>query len=45
MTATAMPVEEEPLIFNANRPYLFAIYSQEDGAIAFIGAVNDPSKK
>jgi serpin B len=45
MTATAMPVEEEPLIFNADRPYLFAIYSQEDGAIAFIGAVNDPSQK
>ena len=45
MTATAMPVEEEPLVFNADRPFLFAIYSQEDGAIAFIGAVNDPSRK
>jgi serine protease inhibitor len=44
MTATAMPMEP-PLTFNANRPFLFAIYSQEDGTIAFIGAVNDPSQK
>jgi len=44
MSATAMPMEP-PLTFNASRPFLFAIYSQEDGAIAFIGAVNDPSQK
>lgn len=31
--------------FYADRPFLFAIYSQEDGAIAFLGAVNDPTQK
>ena len=29
--------------FYADRPFLFAIYSLEDGAIAFMGAVNDPT--
>jgi serpin B len=31
--------------FYADRPFAFAIYSQEDGAIAFLGAVNDPTQK
>jgi serpin B len=39
------PAEEEKREFIANRPFVFAIYSLEDGAIAFIGAVNDPSQK
>jgi serpin B len=43
MDATGMPIEEEKREFIANRPFLFAIYSLEDGAIAFVGAVNDPS--
>jgi serine protease inhibitor len=34
---------EPALTFHADRPFVFAIYSLEDGAIAFIGAVNDPS--
>ncbi len=38
----AMPTEEPPT-FYADRPFVFAIYSQEDGTIAFIGAVNDPT--
>ena len=33
----------EPPKFYADRPFLFAIYSLEDGAVAFLGAVNDPS--
>jgi serpin B len=41
---TAMPVEPIPQ-FYADRPFVFAIYSQEDGAIAFLGAVNDPTQK
>lgn len=41
----AAPMEQEPAKFYADRPFLFAIYSQEDGTIAFIGAVNDPTKK
>jgi len=32
----------EPEVFFANRPFVFAIYSREDGAIAFMGAVNNP---
>ena len=38
----AMQITEPPK-FYADRPFLFAIYSLEDGAIAFLGAVNDPS--
>ncbi len=37
-------IEQEPANFYADRPFVFAIYSQEDGTIAFIGAVNDPTK-
>ncbi len=42
MEATGM-LTPAPRVFNANRPFVFAIYSQEDGALAFIGAVNNPS--
>lgn len=41
----AAMIEEEPPKFYADRPFLFAIYSQEDGTIAFLGAVNDPTKE
>ncbi len=44
MAATAAPAED-PLTFYADRPFLFAIYSQEDGTIAFLGAVNDPAQE
>ena len=44
MSLTAMPMEP-PVTFHADRPFVFAIYSQEDGTIAFLGAVNDPSHK
>jgi serine protease inhibitor len=40
----AMP-PENTAVFRADRPFLFAIYSQEDGAIAFLGAVNDPTQE
>jgi len=39
------PLEEDPPKFYADRPFVFAIYSQEDGTIAFLGAVNDPTKE
>jgi serpin B len=35
---------EDPPKFYADRPFVFAIYSHEDGAIAFLGIVNDPTK-
>jgi serpin B len=41
----AMMMEFEPPKFYADRPFLFAIYSLEDGAVAFLGAVNNPLSK
>jgi serine protease inhibitor len=41
---SAMPPQDIPE-FHADRPFAFAIYSQEDGAIAFLGAVNDPTQE
>ncbi len=38
MAETAMPVEEpEVIIFNADRPFLFAIYDTTDGTVLFSG--------
>ena len=43
----AMDTAAEPpsdiIEFHADRPFLFAIYSREDGTIAFMGTVNDPT--
>jgi len=43
MEATAAPMDQ-PLAFRADRPFVFAIYSVEDGTIAFLGAVNNPTQ-
>jgi serpin B len=45
MEESAMMPPEDAAVFRADRPYLFAIYSLEDGAIAFLGAVTDPTKE
>lgn len=45
MKETAAMVPEEIAEFYADRPFVFCIYSQEDGAISFMGAVNDPTKE
>ncbi len=45
MQESAMMPPENAAVFHADRPFLFAIYSQEDGTIAFLGAVNDPTKE
>lgn len=42
MTAGFTPPETT---FYADRPFLFAIYSQEDGTIVFMGIVNDPTQE
>lgn len=34
----------QPKIFNADRPFIFAIIHNQTGAILFMGKVNDPSK-
>ncbi len=36
---------ENPPTFYADRPFMFAIYSREDGTIAFMGVVNDPTQE
>ena len=36
---------ENPPTFYADRPFVFAIYSREDGTIAFMGVVNDPTQE
>ncbi|MGI5848964.1 MAG: serpin family protein [Christensenellales bacterium] len=42
---SAAPPMEEPATFYADRPFMFAIYSREDGTVAFMGVVNDPTLK
>lgn len=44
MKTTAVMQTEQPIEFNADKPFVFAIYSTEDGTVAFAGAVNDPTK-
>lgn len=39
METTAMPVEEDLKRFNADRPFLFAIYDETDSTVLFLGAV------
>lgn len=40
----AMP-PEDIAEFHANLPFVFAIYSREDGTIAFLGVVNNPAQE
>ena len=44
MNESAVMPPEDAAVFHADRPFLFAIYSREDGTIAFLGAVTDPSQ-
>lgn len=37
-------VEIQPLLFNANRPFIFLIRDVQTNAILFIGKLNDPSQ-
>ncbi len=40
---TAM-IPEEPMLFNADHPFIFLIKEKESGTILFIGRVSDPTK-
>lgn len=43
MAGTAMPVD--PATFYADRPFLFVIYSMEDGTVSFLGVINNPTQQ
>jgi len=43
MAVTAMPIEEEPLAFKADHPFIFLIQDNESGNILFMGKVADPN--
>jgi len=43
MRLTAVMPGDDVTVFNADRPFAFAVYSVEDGAVAFMGAVNNPA--
>lgn len=40
----APPKEEEPVVFNADHPFLFAIRHDQSGAILFMGRVGNPKE-
>jgi serpin B len=44
MTLTAMPVAEEPAVFRADRPFLFALRDRASGVVLFLGRVAQPGK-
>ena len=44
MQPTAAMEPPQAKIFNANRPFIFAIVHNQTGAILFMGKVNDPTK-
>jgi len=44
MNATAVMEPPPAKIFNADRPFIFAIVHNQTGAILFMGKVNDPTK-
>ncbi len=45
MLGAAMPEPEEPKVFRADHPFLFAITHEETGEILFLGQVADPTKQ
>ncbi|OQC20675.1 MAG: Serpin (serine protease inhibitor) [Planctomycetes bacterium ADurb.Bin069] len=46
MAGRAMaPDREEPVVFRADRPFIFLIRHERTGAILFIGRLNDPTAK
>jgi serpin B len=44
METTAAPADD-PLVFNADHPFLFAIRDRDSGLILFVGRVEDPTRK
>ena len=45
VTTAVARVTSEPPHFNADRPFLFAIYDEHSGLILFMGEMSDPSPK
>ena len=44
MGTTSMPVEQEPIIFNANKPFAYFIMDDRTGSLLFTGVVRNPNK-
>jgi serpin B len=42
MMPTAAPLEEDPVIFKADRPFLFYIREQKSGTVLFLGRLMEP---
>ena len=45
VTTIVIAIESMPPHFNADRPFLFAIYDEQSGLVLFMGEVSDPSPK
>lgn len=44
MKATSIAAPQQPKLFNADHPFIFAIVHNATGSILFLGKVNDPTK-
>ena len=44
MTKGAAPKPEEPMVFNADHPFLFFIRHPATGTVLFVGRVSDPTR-
>lgn len=44
MGITSAPIQQEPIMLRLDRPFIYAIYDQQTGAILFLGQVINPAE-